>query len=48
MYLFFSSYGLARSIVWGWYQRFRLRVNQPKSVYTAPTETRLLFLRRER
>ena len=28
--------------------RFRLGVSQSKSIYTSPTETRLLFLRRER
>jgi len=42
--LFFTSYGLARSTM---YVCSRLRVRQPKLVYTSRAETRLLLSKRE-
>jgi len=41
-YLFFTSYGSARSTTCESVLSFQVGVSQPKLVYTSPTETRLL------
>jgi len=45
---FFTSYSLARSTMCGSISSLQIGVSQPKSVDTSPTETRLLFSRREK